>query len=74
MFPRYQFMTRPESIYHRSWGFTPWQIIAWSLKQLGLGGGLRGEDVLAVGSFVLLGNVEVGRDSGFDDCPLSETS
>ncbi|KAI9783423.1 MAG: hypothetical protein M1816_001397 [Peltula sp. TS41687] len=58
LFPRHEFLTRPESIYHRSWAFTPWQIIAWGLRQLGVGAGLHSEEMLAVGSFVLLSNVE----------------
>lgn len=59
IFPLHDFLTRTESIHHKSWNLTPWQVISWGLRQLGIGGGARGEDTLVVGCFVLLSNVEV---------------
>ncbi|KAI9705565.1 MAG: hypothetical protein M1836_006321 [Candelina mexicana] len=56
--PLDEFLTATKSVYARSWVVTPWQIAAWGLRQLGLAGGATGEDRLAVGKFVVLGNVE----------------
>ena len=42
-----------------SWIGTPWQVMTWGMRQLGLGGGAVGEDRLAVGTWVLTGNVDV---------------
>lgn len=59
--PFQDFSTRSETIHDKTWNITPWRIFIWSLRQLGLTGGLSGEDKLPVGRFVLLSNVEVGR-------------
>ncbi|KAI9756047.1 MAG: CCA tRNA nucleotidyltransferase, mitochondrial [Chaenotheca gracillima] len=56
--PLQQFLTSKTSIFHNSWTVSPWQILSWGLRQLGLAGGARGEDKLPVGSFVLRANAE----------------
>ncbi|KAI9730410.1 MAG: hypothetical protein M1834_005920 [Cirrosporium novae-zelandiae] len=61
MIPFQEFLTTPTSIYNRSWVITPWQILKWGLKQLGLAGGSYGEDRLSIGQFVLIRNVEVRK-------------
>lgn len=38
---------------------SPWQILHWGLRQIGLAGGTSAEDRLSVGDLVLVGNVEV---------------
>jgi charged multivesicular body protein 7 len=58
MIPLKDFLSSTTSIYHKSWVITPWQIVAWSLRQLGLMGG-SSVDKLAVGNFVVTANVEV---------------
>ena len=62
MIPIQAYLSSTQSIYHTSWLATPGQILSWGWRQLGLSGGLSGEDKLSVGTFVLLANLEVGRD------------
>lgn len=56
--PLRDFLTAKESVYHRSWVVTPWQVVSWGLRQLGLAGGEGGEDILPVGKLVILSNLE----------------
>ncbi|RDW80826.1 Snf7 family protein-like protein [Coleophoma crateriformis] len=58
MMPLQEFMTATESIYQKSWNIRPWGIISWGLRQLGVVGGLSGEDALPTGRLVILANVE----------------
>ena len=58
MMPLRGFMDAREGIYRKSWATTPWDILGWGLRQLGLAGGQNGEDKLPVGKFVVLANVE----------------
>ncbi|KAI9797661.1 MAG: hypothetical protein M1825_005720 [Sarcosagium campestre] len=51
-------MVSPEPVYHSSWRGTPWQLVVWGLRQLGLSGGAAGEDRLAVGQFIILTNIQ----------------
>lgn len=55
------FLNAKYSIYSRSWIPTPWQVIQWSLRQLGVlqPAGAAGTDRFAVGQFVVVENVEV---------------
>lgn len=54
------FLESKESIYQKSWLPTPWQVMTWSLRQLGvLGEGGDREDRLVKGQFVVVANVEV---------------
>ncbi|KAK6953848.1 hypothetical protein Daesc_003810 [Daldinia eschscholtzii] len=56
MMPLQQFLKAKESIYHRSWGSIPWSVVAWGLRQVGIGGP---GDNLPKGQFVILHNLEV---------------
>ncbi|KAI9800314.1 MAG: hypothetical protein M1833_003428 [Piccolia ochrophora] len=58
LLPLQDFLTSNDSVYHTSWFVTPWHVLRWSLRQLGLAGSLSGEDQLAVGRFIFLANVE----------------
>ncbi|KAI9848101.1 MAG: hypothetical protein M1837_001203 [Sclerophora amabilis] len=58
LIPLQDFLNSATSLYHTSWVVTPWQIIRWGLRQLGLAEGPHGVDKLSVGRFVLLANVE----------------
>lgn len=58
MMPLQDFMTASESIYKKSWSIRPWGILSWGLRQLGVVGGLSGEDPLPNGKLVILANVE----------------
>lgn len=59
MIPLKDFMAAKTSIYQRSWAISPWQVMSWSLRQLGLVGSASAEDKLVVSSFVVMANVEV---------------
>ena len=56
-----EFLTRVESVHVKHRIFTPWHILAWGLRLLGLQGGVTGEYKLPVGRFVLLHNLEVSH-------------
>ncbi|KAI9886259.1 MAG: CCA tRNA nucleotidyltransferase, mitochondrial [Watsoniomyces obsoletus] len=58
LFPLQEFLTRSEKINTNTRAITPWQVLAWGLRLLGLAGGMSGEDKLPVGRFVVLKNVE----------------
>ena len=72
MVPLQDFLNSPTSIYHRSWIPTPWQLLSWSLRQLGLAGG-SSNDKLAVGNFVVVANVEASLFIFSDFLPLLTT-
>ena len=55
--PLSDFLNAQKSIYSKSWVPSPWQVVSWGLKQLGVSG-IFGGDKLAVGNFVVLANVE----------------
>lgn len=58
--PLREFLERRESVYLKSWIPTPWEVLAWGLRQIGVfGDGSGGEDRLVKGEFVVVGNVEV---------------
>lgn len=58
LIPLNDFLSARRSIYSKTWVPSPWQVVSWGLRQVGAGG-LLGGDKLAVGSFVVLANVEV---------------
>lgn len=58
-----EFLTRVESVHVKHRIFTPWHILAWGLRLLGLQGGVTGEYKLPVGRFVLLHNLEEAADA-----------
>ena len=47
-------MTAKESIFLKSWDISPWSVLGWGLRQLGLGGREKG----LVGKVVILANLE----------------
>ena len=57
MIPLHDFTTSPTSIYSKSWIPSPWQIMNWGLRQIGLGHAYSGQ-TLRVGSLVIVPNLE----------------
>lgn len=58
MIPLPDYMAAKGSLYQRSWGISPWQIVSWGLQQIGLTGGYSGEDTVPPGKLVIVSNVE----------------
>ena len=57
--PLKDFLNAKQSVYARSWIPTPWQVVSWGLRQIGVMGGEDVEDRLVTGNFVIMANVEV---------------
>ena len=57
MIPQQDFIGSSNSIYSKSWIPSPWQIITWGLRQIGLGHAYSGQK-LKVGSLTIVSNVE----------------
>lgn len=62
MIPLKDFLNSKDSIYRTSWIPSPWRVLQWSLRQVGVLGPERSPDKLAVGDFVVVKNVEVAAD------------
>ncbi|KAH7398267.1 Snf7-domain-containing protein [Pyrenochaeta sp. MPI-SDFR-AT-0127] len=62
MIPLKDFLNSKESIYKTSWIPSPWQVLQWSLRQVGVLGQPRSPEKLDVGNFVVVKNVEVAAD------------
>jgi charged multivesicular body protein 7 len=58
MIPLREFLTSSESIYRRSWGMTPWSVLSWGLRQLGVTGGPQSDDTLPSAQLVIISNVD----------------
>lgn len=58
LIPLQDFLKARESIYYKSWTSLPWNVVSWGLRQLGLTGGVGGDDRLPNGQFVVLANIE----------------
>lgn len=56
--PLKEFLEAKESIYAKHWLPTPWQVMSWGLRQLGVIGGDSSEDKLVRGEFVIMANLE----------------
>lgn len=56
------FMTSKESIYKSSWIPSPWKVLQWGLRQVGVLGQARSPETLSAGNFVVVKNVEVAAD------------
>lgn len=54
-----EFLDAKQSVYAKSWIPTPWQVLRWGLRQLGVLGGDAVDDKLVTASFVVIANVEV---------------
>jgi charged multivesicular body protein 7 len=57
--PLRDYMAAPTSIYKTSWIPSPWSVLQWGLRQVGVLGPPRVGETLKVGEFVVLGNVEM---------------
>lgn len=62
MVPLKDFLASKSSIYNRSWNISPWQVISWGLRQIGVLGEPGSQDKLAVGNFVVVANVEAAAN------------
>lgn len=56
-----EFLDAKKSVYAKSWIPTPWQVLSWGLRQLGVTQSDTAEDRLVAGNFVIMANVEVRR-------------
>ncbi|KAF2855875.1 hypothetical protein T440DRAFT_485944 [Plenodomus tracheiphilus IPT5] len=61
MIPLKDFVNSKESIYKNSWVPSPWKVLQWSLRQVGVLGHPQ-QNQLATGNFVVVKNVEVAAD------------
>lgn len=55
--PLKDFLENKQSLYHKSWIPTPWEVLHWALRQAGIVGG-GAQDKLVRGHFVVVANVE----------------
>ncbi|CAN9193898.1 unnamed protein product [Alternaria alternata] len=62
MVPLKDFLTAKESIYKTSWIPSPWKVLQWSLRQVGVLGQVQAPAKMEVGNFVVVKNVEVAAD------------
>jgi charged multivesicular body protein 7 len=62
MIPSKDFQNAKESIYKTSWIPSPWKVLTWGLRQVGVIGQPSSPEKLTVGNFVVLKNVEVAAD------------
>jgi charged multivesicular body protein 7 len=62
MVPLKDFLTSKESIYKTSWLPSPWKVLQWGLRQVGVMGQPQSPEKLSAGNFVVLKNVEVAAD------------
>ncbi|KAI4851824.1 hypothetical protein E4T45_04928 [Aureobasidium sp. EXF-8846] len=56
--PLDDFLNATKSIYAKSWIPSPWQIVSWGLKQVGVASLFGVSDKLSVGNLVVVANVE----------------
>lgn len=59
LIPLKDFLDPSKSVYAQSWIPTPWEVVRWGLRQIGVMGGDSVEDKLVAGDFVVKANVEV---------------
>lgn len=59
LIPLDHFLQSQKSVYAKSWIPSPWQVMGWGLKQVGLSSLFGSSDKLSVGNFVVMANVEV---------------
>ena len=52
-------MNATKSVYAKSWIPSPWQVVSWGLKQVGVASLFGASDKLSVGNLVVMANVEV---------------
>ncbi|THY34915.1 hypothetical protein D6D01_01782 [Aureobasidium pullulans] len=56
--PLDDFLNSTKSVYAKSWIPSPWQVVSWGLKQVGVASLFDTSDKLSVGNFVVMANVE----------------
>ncbi|KAG5792022.1 hypothetical protein H9Q69_008928 [Fusarium xylarioides] len=56
--PLQDFEKSQQSIYQRSWAGLPWNVMSWTLRQLGVVDPARGDDELPTGQYVIVKNME----------------
>ncbi|KAI4721523.1 hypothetical protein E4T48_02104 [Aureobasidium sp. EXF-10727] len=56
--PLDDFLNATRSVYAKSWIPSPWQVVSWGLKQVGVGSLFGTSDKLSVGNLVVMANVE----------------
>jgi charged multivesicular body protein 7 len=62
MIPLKEFLNSKESIYKTSWIPSPWKVVQWGLRQVGVLGQPKLVDKLGAGDFVVLKNTEIAAD------------
>jgi charged multivesicular body protein 7 len=62
MIPLKNFLNSKESIYKTSWIPSPWKVLQWGLRQVGVLGQPQSPDRLGSGDLVVVKNVEVAAD------------
>ncbi|KAK5709591.1 hypothetical protein LTR17_019675 [Elasticomyces elasticus] len=72
--PLRDFLDAKQSIYTKSWLPTPWQVMSWSLRQIGVIGREGTEDRLVKGDFVVMANVEEAAKAVLDQASRTATS
>ncbi|KAH0365774.1 hypothetical protein KCU65_g5794, partial [Aureobasidium melanogenum] len=56
--PLDNFLNATKSVYAKSWIPSPWQVVSWGLKQVGVASLFGASDKLSVGNLVVMANVE----------------
>ncbi|THZ85328.1 hypothetical protein D6C84_03381 [Aureobasidium pullulans] len=56
--PLDDFLNSTKSVYAKTWIPSPWQLVSWGLKQVGVASLFGPSDKLSVGNFVVMANVE----------------
>ncbi|KAK3678017.1 hypothetical protein LTR78_002112 [Recurvomyces mirabilis] len=72
--PLQEFLDAKQSVYTKSWLPTPWQVMSWSLRQLGVTGREGAEDKLVTGNFVMMANVEAAAKAVINEATTNATS
>ncbi|KAI7223162.1 hypothetical protein KC333_g601 [Hortaea werneckii] len=72
--PLKEFLEAKESIYAKHWLPTPWQVMTWGLRQLGVIGGESSEDKLVQGEFVIMANLEATAKAALDHVSKTASS
>ncbi|KAI6861708.1 hypothetical protein KC338_g6500 [Hortaea werneckii] len=74
LIPVKEFLEAKESIYAKHWLPTPWQVMSWGLRQLGVIGGDSSEDKLVRGEFVIMDNLETAAKAALDHVSKTASS
>ena len=69
-----EFLDAKQSVYAKSWIPTPWQIVSWTLRQLGVMGEESADDKLVAADFVVMANVEAASKAILDEASKVATS